>query len=70
MIKTPRSRGRMMSEVIAALEASGSRAVMDEDFARDVEEAGGRGFWRGNRLSSVRAGHRPSLNRADARFAA
>jgi hypothetical protein len=28
----------MISEVIAALEARGSNAVMDEDFARDVEE--------------------------------
>jgi antitoxin (DNA-binding transcriptional repressor) of toxin-antitoxin stability system len=35
---TPRT-GRLISEVIAALEASGANAVLDEDFARDVEEA-------------------------------
>ncbi len=39
VIKAPGAQGRMMSEVIAALEASGSKAVVDEDFARDVEEA-------------------------------
>ena len=32
-------KGRMISEVIAALEASGANATVDEDFARDVEEA-------------------------------
>jgi antitoxin (DNA-binding transcriptional repressor) of toxin-antitoxin stability system len=31
--------GRPISEVIAALEASGANAVIDEDFARDVQEA-------------------------------
>ena len=31
-------KGRKISEVIAALEASGANAVIDEDFARDVEE--------------------------------
>jgi hypothetical protein len=31
-------RGRKISEVIAALEAGGANAVVDEDFARDVEE--------------------------------
>jgi hypothetical protein len=28
----------MISEVIAALEARGSNAIIDDDFARDVEE--------------------------------
>jgi hypothetical protein len=36
--KAPQVKGRSISEVIAALEASGASAVMDEDFARDVEE--------------------------------
>jgi len=31
--------GRPISEVIAALEASGANAIIDEDFARDVQEA-------------------------------
>ena len=31
--------GRNISEVIAAMEASGANAVIDEDFGRDVEEA-------------------------------
>jgi hypothetical protein len=31
-------KGRMISEVIAALEARGSNAVIDDDFARDIEE--------------------------------
>ena len=38
VLKAPQVKGRNISEVIAALEASGARAVMDEDFARDVEE--------------------------------
>ena len=38
VIKAPVVNGRKISEVIAALEASGARAVVDEDFARDVEE--------------------------------
>jgi hypothetical protein len=29
----------LTSEVIAALEASGANAVLDEDFARDVKES-------------------------------
>ena len=29
--------GRMISEVIAALEARGSNATMDDEFARDIE---------------------------------
>jgi len=32
-------KGRNISEVIAAMEASGANAVIDEDFGRDVEEA-------------------------------
>ena len=38
VIKTPAALGRKISEVIAALEASGANAVLDEDFARDVKE--------------------------------
>ena len=30
--------GRMISEVIADLKARGSNAVMDDDFAHDIEE--------------------------------
>jgi len=37
VIKAPAVKGRKISEVIAALEASGANAVLDEDFARDVE---------------------------------
>lgn len=39
VIKPSKPAGRPISEVIAALEASGAGAVIDEDFARDVEEA-------------------------------
>ena len=38
VIKTPSVAGRKISEVIAALEASGANAVLDGEFARDVEE--------------------------------
>ena len=38
VIKAPLVKGRKISEVTAALEASGANAVIDEDFARDVEE--------------------------------
>ncbi len=38
VLKAPRVEGRRISEVIAALEASGANAVLDEDFARDVED--------------------------------
>ena len=31
-------KGRLISEVLADLKARGSNAVMDEDFARDIEE--------------------------------
>jgi antitoxin (DNA-binding transcriptional repressor) of toxin-antitoxin stability system len=37
IIKPSQPAGRMISEVIAALEANGANAVLDEDFARDVE---------------------------------
>lgn len=30
--------GRMISEIVADLNARGSNAVMDDDFARDIEE--------------------------------
>lgn len=39
LIKAPPVKGRKISEVIAALETSGANAVIDESFARDVEEA-------------------------------
>jgi prevent-host-death family protein len=38
VIKPSRSAGRMISEVIADLKARGSTAVMDDDFARDIED--------------------------------
>jgi antitoxin (DNA-binding transcriptional repressor) of toxin-antitoxin stability system len=38
VIKPSRPAGRMISEVIADLKARGSNAVIDEDFARDIEE--------------------------------
>jgi prevent-host-death family protein len=38
VIKPSKPLSRMISEVIADLEASGASAVMDEDFARDVAE--------------------------------
>jgi antitoxin (DNA-binding transcriptional repressor) of toxin-antitoxin stability system len=38
VIKPPKPVGRMISEVIADLKARGSSAVMDDDFAGDVEE--------------------------------
>jgi antitoxin (DNA-binding transcriptional repressor) of toxin-antitoxin stability system len=38
VLKAPLVKGRRISEVIAALDASGANAVIDEDFARDVEE--------------------------------
>lgn len=39
VIKAPLVQGRKISEVIAALEASGASARVDEDFGRDVGEA-------------------------------
>jgi antitoxin (DNA-binding transcriptional repressor) of toxin-antitoxin stability system len=39
VIKAPPVKGRNISEVIAALEASGANATVDEDFARDVGDA-------------------------------
>jgi antitoxin (DNA-binding transcriptional repressor) of toxin-antitoxin stability system len=38
VIKAPTAKGRNISEVIAALDASSENAVLDEDFARDVED--------------------------------
>ena len=38
VLKAPQARGRRISDVIAALEAVGASAVIDEDFARDVED--------------------------------
>ena len=38
VIRMPAPAGRMISEAIADLKARGSSAVMDEDFARDIEE--------------------------------
>jgi prevent-host-death family protein len=38
VIKPSQPAGRMISEVIADLKARGSTAVMDDDFAHDIEE--------------------------------
>jgi antitoxin (DNA-binding transcriptional repressor) of toxin-antitoxin stability system len=38
VLKAPQPSGRKISDVIAALEADGASAVIDEDFARDVED--------------------------------
>ena len=38
VLKAPLVSGRRISEVIAALDASGANAVIDEDFAGDIEE--------------------------------
>jgi antitoxin (DNA-binding transcriptional repressor) of toxin-antitoxin stability system len=38
VIKPSKLGGRMISEVIADLKARGLCAVMDDDFARDIEE--------------------------------
>jgi antitoxin (DNA-binding transcriptional repressor) of toxin-antitoxin stability system len=38
IIKAPDVKGRSISDVIAALEASGANAVIGEDFARDVDD--------------------------------
>jgi len=37
-IKPSKPEGRMISEVISDLKARGSKAVIDDDFARDIEE--------------------------------
>jgi len=38
IIKPSAAAGRMISEVISDLRARGSTAVMDDEFARDIEE--------------------------------
>jgi phage I-like protein len=38
VLKSAQVKGRKIPEIIAALEANGASAVIDEDFARDVEE--------------------------------
>ena len=38
VLKSSKPVGRMISEVVADLKARGSSAVMDDDFARDIEE--------------------------------
>lgn len=38
VIKPSEPAGRMISEVLADLKARGSTAVMDDDFAHDIEE--------------------------------
>ena len=38
VIKPSTVTGRMISEVLSDLQARGSTAVMDDDFARDIEE--------------------------------
>ena len=39
VISPSKPAGRPISEVIAGLEARGANAVVDDDFARDIEEA-------------------------------
>jgi len=39
VIKASPVKGRKISEVLAAMKAGGASATVDEDFARDVEEA-------------------------------
>ena len=38
VLRAPQVSGRKISDVMAALEASGASGVIDEDFARDVED--------------------------------
>ncbi len=38
VIKPSKPVGRMISEVIAELKDRGAEAIMDDDFARDIEE--------------------------------
>ena len=38
VIKPSQPAGRMISEIVADLKARGSNAVMDDGFARDIEE--------------------------------
>jgi antitoxin (DNA-binding transcriptional repressor) of toxin-antitoxin stability system len=38
VIKASKPAGRMISDVLADLKARGSTAVIDDDFARDIEE--------------------------------
>jgi antitoxin (DNA-binding transcriptional repressor) of toxin-antitoxin stability system len=38
VIKASKPAGRLVSEVLADLQARGSTAVVDDDFARDIEE--------------------------------
>ena len=38
IMKPVAARARTMSEIIAAMEAGGACGIVDEDFARDVEE--------------------------------
>ena len=38
VIKTPQGPGRPIDECIALAKARGSRATLDEDFAKDLEE--------------------------------
>lgn len=38
ILKPSKPAGRMLSEIVADLKARGSNAVMDDDFARDIEE--------------------------------
>ena len=38
VIKSSKPAGRLISEVLAELKARGSTAVIDDEFARDIEE--------------------------------
>jgi hypothetical protein len=73
VLKAPQGTGRKISDVIAAPEASGAGAAIDEDFARDVED-GIKSHWDRGKLdlseafidasfSSARKGAPPSAAR-------
>ncbi|MGA7416111.1 MAG: hypothetical protein WBW33_36920 [Bryobacteraceae bacterium] len=38
VLKSSPAAGRLISEIVADLKARGSKAIMDDDFARDIEE--------------------------------
>ncbi|MCX6592975.1 MAG: hypothetical protein NTZ56_15760 [Acidobacteria bacterium] len=38
VLKSSKPAGRLISEIVADLAARGSTAVMDDDFARDIQE--------------------------------
>ena len=70
VIKSPLVKGRKISAVIAALEATGANAVIDEDFARDVEEGISGSFFRSATPDTVyeEKGLNRALERARVRY--